>query len=40
MGSLKTDYIDAFYARLNRDRERDSLEYLCFVNVRTLNGAA
>lgn len=34
MGSLKTDYIDAFYARLNRDRERDSLKYLCFVGAK------
>lgn len=33
MGSLKTDYIDTFYARLNKDRKRDSLEYLCFVGA-------
>ena len=33
MGSLKTDYIDAFYARLNRDRKRDSLKYLCFIGA-------
>lgn len=33
MGSLKTDYVDAFYAILNEDRRSDTLEYLCFAGA-------
>ncbi len=33
MESLKSDYINTFYTRLNRDRKSDTLDYLCFVGA-------
>ena len=33
MGSLKTDYVDAFYVRLNKDRKGYTPEDLCFVGA-------